>query len=373
MPDLTTTSAAAPALAPAEGGHLFSPFSLRSVELRNRICVSPMCQYSSRDGLATDWHLVHLGARATGGAGLVFTEAAAVEPTGRITPDDLGIWDDGQLPALQRITSFISSQGAVPGVQLAHAGRKASTASPWKGGGAVAPADGGWAEVDGPTDEPFSARYPTPRALDEAGIERVVAAFADATRRALRAGFTVIELHAAHGYLLHEFLSPLVNTRSDAFGGSLENRMRFPLRVVEAVRAAWPDELPLAVRVSATDWAPGGLEIADTVEFARRVRALGAGLIDCSSGGAVSGVTIPVGAGYQTPFAAQVRAEAGIATAAVGMITSPTQADHIVRTGQADLVELARELLRDPSWPLRAARELGHDAPWPVQYERAAH
>ncbi|GAC1344770.1 MAG: NADH:flavin oxidoreductase/NADH oxidase [Candidatus Dormibacteria bacterium] len=372
MPELTVTEPSPPAPAPAEVSHLFSPLRLRSVELRNRVCVSPMCQYSSRDGLADDWHLVHLGARATGGSALVFTEAAAVEASGRISPDDLGIWNDEQLPGLQRITAFVSAQGAVPGVQLAHAGRKASVSSPWKGGVAVPVADGGWAEVDAPTDEPFSARYPQPRALDDAGMERIIAAFTAATQRSLRAGFRVIEIHAAHGYLLHEFLSPLVNTRTDAFGGSRENRMRFPLRVIEAVRAAWPDELPLAVRVSATDWMPGGLEPEDIVVFARHARELGVDVVDCSSGGAVSGATIPVGPGYQTAFAAQVRREAGVATAAVGMITSPSQADHIIRSGQADLVELARELLRDPSWPLRAARELGHAAPWPVQYERAA-
>jgi len=372
MPELTTTERPARTPAPADVSHLFSPFALRSVELRNRIVVSPMCQYSSRDGLADDWHLVHLGARAAGGAALVFTEAAAVEARGRISPDDLGIWTDAQLPGLQRITAFVSAQGAVCGVQLAHAGRKASTASPWKGGGAVPPSAGGWLEVDGPTREPFGPRYPLPHALDEGGMDRVVAAFADATDRALRAGFRVIEIHAAHGYLLHEFLSPLVNTRTDDYGGSREKRMRFPLRVVAAVRAAWPEALPLALRVSATDGAPGGISATDTVEFARRARDLGVDLVDCSSGGAIPRAWIPEGPGYQTGFAAQVRRQIGVATAAVGMITAPAQADHIVRTGQADLVMLARELLRDPSWPLRAARELGHPAAWPVQYQRAA-
>ncbi len=356
--------------------HLFEPLRLRDVTLRNRIGVSPMCQYSSPEagaeaGCATDWHLVHLGARAVGGAGLVLTEAAAVLPEGRISPFDLGLWSDAQVEPLGRALRFVREQGAAAGVQLAHAGRKAAVRRPWEGGGPL-PADdpSAWLPV-GPGGRPFSAGHQAPAPLDAAGIGRVIAAFAAAAARALAAGAEVLEVHAAHGYLLHEFLSPLVNDRDDAWGGSFEARTRLLREVVVAVREVWPARLPLFVRVSASDWAEGGWTIDDTVALARALGPLGVDLIDCSSGGAVPDVVPPVGPGYQVPFAERIRREAGIAAAAVGQLTSPAQADHVVRTGQADLVLLARELLRDPHWPLRAARELGRDVAWPVQYERA--
>ncbi len=352
--------------------HLFSPLTLRSLFLRNRIAVSPMCQYSSVDGFATDWHLVHLGARAVGGAALVLTEAAAVEARGRISPADLGIWDDRHVDPLARVAAFVAAQGAVPGIQLAHAGRKASTAPPWEGGGPVAPEAGGWPVV-GPSPLPFGPGSPVPEALDAAGIAAVVAAFAAAARRALAAGFQVVEVHAAHGYLLHSFLSPLSNHRDDAYGGDLAGRARLLLEVVEAVRAVWPDELPLFVRISATDWAKGGWDNDQSVALARLLAPLGVDLLDCSSGGLVPGVSIPAAAGYQVPFAERIRRETGLATGAVGLITEPAQADAIIRDGRADLVLLARQLLREPSWPLSAAHELGYDdvAPWPKQYQRA--
>ncbi len=352
--------------------HLFSPLTLRSVTLRNRIAVSPMCQYSCTDGLASDWHLVHLGARAVGGAGLVLTEAAAVEARGRISPADLGIWDDRQVAPLARVAAFISDQGAVPGIQLAHAGRKASTAPPWLSGGPVAPAAGGWPVV-GPSALAFAPGSPVPEPLDAAGLAAVVDAFAAAARRALAAGFRVVEIHAAHGYLLHSFLSPLTNRREDAYGGDLEGRARLLLEVTEAVRGVWPEELPLLVRISATDWAEGGWDANQSVALGGLLRPLGVDLVDCSSGGLVPGVSIPTAPGYQVPFAERIRREAGIATGAVGLITAPAQADAVVREGRADLVLLARQLLREPSWPLRAAHELGRDddAPWPKQYQRA--
>lgn len=353
--------------------HLFEPLRLRDVTLRNRIGVSPMCQYSSPgDGRATDWHLVHLGARAVGGAGLVMTEAAAVLPEGRISPHDLGLWDDAHVDALAPALRFVRAQGAAPGVQLAHAGRKAATRRPWEGG-APLPADdpAAWPPV-GPGARPFTPAHQAPRPLDEAGIRRVIDAFRAAAARALAAGAEVVEVHAAHGYLLHEFLTPLVNDRDDGWGGPFANRTRLVREVVAAVREVWPERLPLLVRVSASDWVDaGGWTLDDTVTLARDLRGLGVDLIDCSSGGAVPDVRVPSGPGYQTGFAERVRREAGIATAAVGLITSPAQADHVVRTGQADLVLLARELLRDPHWPLRAARKLGHDVPWPPQYARA--
>ncbi len=351
---------------------LFSPLKLRRVELRNRVGVSPMCQYSSTDGFANDWHFLHLGSRAVGGAGLVITEATSVTADGRISPGDLGIWDDAHVDGLARCVRLVAEHGAVPGIQLAHAGRKASTAVPWVGSGPVEPEDGGWSPVWGPSEIAFGRRSPVPRALDADGIRGVVRAFADGARRALQAGFQVAEIHAAHGYLLHQFLSPLSNGRTDAYGGPFENRIRLTLEVVDAVRAVWPDALPLFVRISATDWADGGWDLEQSVELARVLAARGVDLVDCSSGGAVPGVTIPVGPGYQTRFAAEVRARGGIATAAVGLITDPRQADDIIRRGDADVVLLARELLRDPYWPLRAARALGHAAPWPVQYLRAA-
>ncbi len=349
---------------------LFTPFSLRGITLRNRICVSPMCQYSSEDGFATDWHLVHLGTRAVGGAALVFTEATAVTAQGRISAHDLGIWKDEHVPALERITRFVTNQGAVPGIQLAHAGRKASVAIPWQGGEPVPEAAGGWRTV-GPSPLPFAQNHPAPDELSRSQIPEIVAAFAAAARRALAAGFQVLEIHAAHGYLLHEFLSPLSNRRGDEYGGSLENRMRLVRQAAAAVRAVWPERLPLFARISATDWVEGGWDIEQSVELARALKAEGVDVIDCSSGGNVSKAEIPFGPGYQTAFAERIRREAGIPTGSVGLITSAQQADHVLRTGQADLVILARQLLRDPYWPLRAAAELKAQAPWPNQYLRA--
>jgi 2,4-dienoyl-CoA reductase-like NADH-dependent reductase (Old Yellow Enzyme family) len=349
--------------------HLFDPLPLRSVVLRNRIGVSPMCQYSAVEGRANDWHLVHLGARAAGGAGLVLVEATGVEARGRISPADLGLWEDAQIEPLARIVRFVEGQGAAAGIQLAHAGRKGSAAAPWDGGG---PVEGGkgWATV-APSPIPFTSGWPAPAALDPAGLRTIVGAFEAAARRARAAGFRVVEVHAAHGYLLHQFLSPLSNRREDAYGGSFENRTRLVREVVSAVRGAWPEELPVLVRLSATDWTEGGWDVDQSVELARALRALGVDLVDVSSGGNVATATVPAGPGYQTAFAERIRREAGIATAAVGMITTPEQADHVVRTGQADLVLLARELLRDPHFPLRAARALGREGPWPRQYLRA--
>jgi 2,4-dienoyl-CoA reductase-like NADH-dependent reductase (Old Yellow Enzyme family) len=350
---------------------LFSPLTIRGLTLANRIAVSPMCEYSSIDGFANDWHLVHLGSRAVGGAGLVFTEATAVVPDGRISPQDLGIWKNEHIPMLARIASFIREHGAVAGMQLAHAGRKASTAAPWNGGKPIGVENGGWSPLVAPSAIPFAEGYQTPVALDEAGIRSLVASFTDAARRALDAGVQVIEIHAAHGYLINEFLSPLSNTRTDAYGGSFENRTRFLRQIVEAVRAVWPDHLPLFVRISATEWTEGGWDIEQSVELARAVAPLGVDLIDCSSGGNVPRVRIPLGPGYQVPLAARVRAESGVPTGAVGLITSAPQADEIVRSGKADLVFLAREELRDPYFPLHAARELGAHIAWPKQYLRA--
>ncbi|MEA2687653.1 MAG: hypothetical protein QOD51_260 [Candidatus Eremiobacteraeota bacterium] len=351
---------------------LFSPLSLRGVTLRNRVVVSPMCEYSSTDGFADDWHVVHLGSRAVGGAGLVLTEAIAVTADGRISPEDLGIWKDEHMAVLERIARFVNGQGAEFGTQLAHAGRKASTKRPWDGHGAVSPEAGGWTPL-APTNEPFDPTYPVPEALDEDGIAQIIAAFADGARRTLDVGGTVIEIHAAHGYLAHQFLSPLVNTRTDRWGGSFENRTRFAREVVRAVRGVWPERLPLFVRVSATDWVEGGWDIEQTVELARLLRGDGVDLIDTSSGGAVPVPpgTIPVGPLYQTPFAERIRRDAGIATGAVGMITEPADAEAIVADERADLVVIARELLRDPYWPLFAARALGADVAWPPQYQRA--
>jgi 2,4-dienoyl-CoA reductase-like NADH-dependent reductase (Old Yellow Enzyme family) len=350
---------------------LFDPLTLRGLTLGNRILVSPMCQYSSEDGLPTAWHMVHLGSRAVGGAALVITEATAVTPEGRISPHDLGIWSDAHAEALAPTVWFIRQQGRAAGMQLAHAGRKGSTRRPWEGQGAVDTSNGGWQPV-GPGVEPFAPNYPTPRALDAEGIRAVVAAFQEGAIRAREIGVEVIEIHAAHGYLLHEFLSPLSNQRPDEYGGSFENRTRLCLEVVDAVRTVWPDDLPVFVRVSATDWTPRGWDIEQTVELARRMRAHGVDLVDCSSGGNVSGARIPLGPGYQVPFAERVRRDAGIATGAVGLITTPAQANAIVSEGRADCVLLARELLRDPYWPLHAARALGQAVDWPAQYLRAA-
>ncbi|MFL5539194.1 MAG: NADH:flavin oxidoreductase/NADH oxidase [Longimicrobiaceae bacterium] len=350
---------------------LFSPLTLRSVTLRNRVGVSPMCQYSSVDGLAGDWHVQHLGSRAVGGAGIVITEANAVTADGRISPADLGIWSDAHVEGLARCVRVIEGNGAVAGTQLAHAGRKASTAPPWEGGHALSPEEGGWRPIRAPSAIPFGSRSPVPEALDEEGIRGVVRAFADAARRAREAGFRVIEVHAAHGYLLHEFLSPLANQRTDGYGGSFGNRIRLLLEVVDAVRGAWPDALPLFVRISATDWMDGGWDLEQSVELGRALKGRGVDLVDCSSGGVVPGAKITVGPGYQIPFAAEIRAKAGIATAAVGLITEPGQAEQVVRGGHADLVLLARAVLRDPYWPLHAAKALGAEITWPVQYQRA--
>ncbi len=339
--------------------------------MRNRIGVSPMCEYSSADGFANDWHFVHLGSRAVGGAAMVMTEASAVLAEGRISPQDLGIWKDEHIATLARIFRFIEEHGAAPAMQLAHAGRKASTAAPWNGGGPLQETEQGWRPIFAPSAIPFSPASITPEPLNEAGIARVVQAFGQAAKRALEAGAKIVEIHAAHGYLLHEFLSPLSNTRNDRYGGSFENRTRILREVVQAIRLTWPAEFPLFLRISATDWVDGGWAVEDSVCLARQLLPLGVDLIDCSSGGAVPNVSIPAAAGYQVPFAERVRKEAGIRTAAVGMITAPEQADGIVRSGQADLVFLARELLRDPYWPLRAADELRQDGPWPRQYLRA--
>jgi len=349
---------------------LFAPLALRGLTLRNRIGVSPMCQYSSTDGYANDWHFVHLGAFATGGAGLVISEATAVVPEGRISPADLGIWHDEHVPALRRITDFIHAQGSVAGIQLAHAGRKASTKRPWDGSGAVAPEEGGW-EVVAPSAVAFAPNYPSPRALTREEIGHVVSAFADGARRAVAAGFRVAELHAAHGYLLHQFLSPLSNLRTDEYGGSFENRIRLLCEVTTAVRDVWPDEWPVIVRISATDWADGGWSVDESVQLARQLATLGVDLIDVSSGGLAAHQQITVEPGYQVPFAARVRHEGGVATAAVGLITDAHQAEAIVANGDADLVLLARELLRNPRWPLEAAHALGEPGPWPDQYVRA--
>jgi 2,4-dienoyl-CoA reductase-like NADH-dependent reductase (Old Yellow Enzyme family) len=352
--------------------HLFDPLSIRDLTLANRVVVSPMCEYSSTDGFANDWHFVHLGSRAVGGAGLVLTEATAVLPEGRISPQDLGIWSDKHIEPLARIVRFIHEQGSVAGMQLAHAGRKASTYRPWEGNSAVPESEGGWKKVVAPSALRFADNYPMPQALTDDGIQEIIAAFAAAARRACDAGFRVIEIHGAHGYLIHEFLSPLSNQRDDAYGGSFENRTRFIREIVAAVRSSWPKGAPLFVRISATDWVEGGWDIRQSVELARGLKELGVDLVDCSSGGTVPHADIPVGPGYQTAFAEQIRREAGIMTGAVGMITSPIQAEHIIATGQADAVIIAREFLRDPYWPLRAARELEQSISWPVQYLRAA-
>jgi len=350
---------------------LFSSFQLRSVVFPNRIGVSPMCEYSSVDGFANDWHLVHLGCRAQGGAGLVMTEAAAVTPEGRISINDLGFWKDDHIAKLEQIVQFIHSQGARAGIQLAHAGRKGSMTAPFGGERLLTPEEGRWEPV-APSAIPFSATYATPKALDEAEIAGVVKAFADAAKRADAAGFDFVEIHGAHGYLLHEFVSPLANQRTDDYGGTFHHRIRLPLEVVDAVRAAWPDHLPLFMRISATDWAEGGWTPDESVELARRLREHGVDLVDVSSGGQVPTAKIPVGPGFQVPFAERIRKEAGIATAAVGLITEPAQADEIIARGKADMVFLARQMLRDPYWPLHAAEALGETASWPVQYLRAA-
>ncbi len=366
--------------------HLFAPISFRSVTLPHRIVVSSMCQYSSQDGFASDWHLVHLGSRAVGCAALVMTEASAVTPEGRISPQDLGIWNDAHIDELKRITTFLHQHGSFAGIQLAHAGRKASMARPWDPAGVVPPSEGGWTNVLAPSALPFADNYAPPIALDLSGIQRIKDAFVAAAQRALAAGFDVIEIHAAHGYLLHEFLSPLSNHRTDEYGGSFANRIRLVVEVAGAVRKVWPEHLPLFVRISATDWvedpatgksADGtatnlGWTLEQSIQLSSHLRELGVDLVDVSSGGNLSAVQIPIGPGYQTRFAERIRREAHILTGTVGVITDSAQADHIIRTGQADVVLLAREFLRDPYFPLRAARELKQEITWPMQYTRAA-
>ena len=349
---------------------LFQPLTQRDITFRNRIAVSPMCQYSARDGLPDDWHLIHLGSRAVGGAATVIAEATAVSPEGRISPADTGLWNESQTSAWTRINRFIAEQGAVPAVQLAHAGRKASTDAPWRGGGMVGPELGGWTPV-APSAVAFDERSAVPEALDAAGIEQVIEDFAAATRRALDAGFQMLEIHAAHGYLLHEFLSPLSNLRTDRYGGGFDQRIRLLLEVVDAVRSDWPERLPLWLRISATDWVEGGWDIEQSIALADRVRERGVDLIDVSSGGSVPNAKIPLQPGYQVPFACRIRREAGIATGAVGLLTEPAQVERIVADQEADMVLLARELLRDPYFPRRAAQALGADITPPPQYGRA--
>jgi len=357
--------------------HLFDPLTIKSITLKNRIGVSPMCQYSAEDGHANDWHLVHQGARAVGGAALIITEATGVTAEGRITPGCMGIWKDSQIEPLARITRFLKQHGVVPGIQIAHAGRKASSALPWEGGAHLDKGQGGW-DIVGPTNAPFGGKQmKVPTALDKDGIAAIVAAFKDSANRAKEAGYEWLEIHGAHGYLLHSFLSPLTNTRNDEYGGSLKNRSRMLLEIVSAVQTVWPDNLPLSVRLSATDWVEGGWTGNDSVELAKMLKDAGVNLVDCSSGGLRAedaGVySKSAGAGYQVPLAEQVKREAGVLTAAVGMITEPMQADQIIRNGQADMVYLAREMLRNPYWPIEAARDVHKkDAvKLPVQYERA--
>jgi 2,4-dienoyl-CoA reductase-like NADH-dependent reductase (Old Yellow Enzyme family) len=350
---------------------LFDPLPIRGITLPNRIAVSPMCEYSSRDGFANDWHLVHLGSRAVGGAGLVFTEATAVTPEGRISPEDLGIWSDAHVEFLARIVRFLKSQGTVPGMQLAHAGRKGSTYSPWLGNGAISPQDGGWVPA-APSAVAYSETYPMPRALSKEEIRGVVDAFAQAAHRAMEAGFRTIEIHAAHGYLLHEFFSPLSNLRRDEYGGTFENRTRIAREVVTAIRKQMPEHLPLFIRISATDWKEGGWDVDESVELAKQLKPLGVDMVDCSSAGLAHDQKIVAGPGFQVPFAERIRRDAGIMTSAVGLIETKEQVAEILAKGQADLVFMAREFLRDPYWPLRAARELKQPMSWPAQYLRAA-
>lgn len=351
---------------------LFSPLQIGAVTLKNRIVVSPMCEYSSENGFANDWHLVHLGSRAVGGAGLILTEAAAVSAEGRISPQDLGIWDDAHITRLKNITSFIKAQGAVAGIQLAHAGRKSSTSRPWEGNKLVLPENGGWTDIYAPSAVPFSEHYGMPIALTTAGIIKLVKDFKAAAKRSLEAGFEVVEIHAAHGYLIHEFLSPLSNFRTDEYGGSFENRTRFLLEIVHAVKEVWPADLTLFVRISATDWADGGWNLEESTQLSQLLKTAGVHLIDCSSGGLSVHQKIPVGPLYQTPFASHIRKEAGIPTGAVGLITTAEEGESIIAEGKADLVLMARELLRDPYFPLHAAQTLKDESvKWPLQYERA--
>ena len=352
---------------------LFDKLKIRDITFRNRIVVSPMCQYSSEDGFAADWHLVHLGSRAVGGAGLIITEATAVEARGRISPHDLGIWQDDHIPMLQRITAFIEAQGALAGMQLAHSGRKGSTYRPWEGDSLADEHHGGWKPVVAPSAIPFSPNHAVPKALTVPQIAETVNSFAKAAQRALDAGFKVIEIHAAHGYLIHEFLSPVANKRSDDYGGPFKNRIRMALEIVRAVRRVWPERYPVFVRISATDWLePEGWDLEQSLELARILKTEGVDLIDCSSGNIVPDAKIPAGPGYQVVFAERIRKETGIMTGALGLIVSPQQAETIIRTGQADVVVIARQFLRDPYWPLHAAAELKEQIGWPVQYNRAS-
>jgi len=347
---------------------LLSPLTIRGVSFRNRIAMSPMCEYSAQDGFANDWHLVHLGSRAAGGAALIMVEATAVTAEGRISPGDLGIWKDEHIEPLARIAKFVHSQGAVAGIQLAHAGRKASCDLAWKGGASLKSSEqGGWPVV-GPSPVPFDEADPVPIPLDEAGIDGVIDAFEAGARRALKAGFKVLEIHAAHGYLLHEFLSPISNHRNDRYGGSLENRMRLLVQVAERLRRLMPGEVPLFVRISATDWVAGGWDIEQSVELARQLKGVGVDLIDVSSGGTVPYARIPVAKGYQVPFARRIREEVDIRTGAVGLITEPHDADEIITGGCANLVFIAREMLREPYWALKAQQALGEEPAWPIQY-----
>jgi 2,4-dienoyl-CoA reductase-like NADH-dependent reductase (Old Yellow Enzyme family) len=349
---------------------LFSPLQVRGVTLKNRIAMSPMCQYSCIDGIVSDWHLVHLGTRAMGGAALILTEATAGAPEGRISPDDAGLWNDVQEEAFKRINSFISSVNAVPGIQLAHAGRKASTYAPGKGNGEVKPEKGGWQTL-APSAIKFSETFSLPKEMTENDIQLGINQFRDAAKRSVRAGFRLIEIHAAHGYLLHEFLSPLSNKRNDTYGGNFQNRIRFPLEVLSAIRNVVPDSFPIMVRISSTDWVEGGWNIEQSMDFAHKLKDAGADIIDASSGGNISQASIPAGPGYQVSFAEKIKRAAGIMTGAVGFITSPEQAEQIIATGQADIILLARELLRNPYWPFAAAARLKADIDWPKQYIRA--
>lgn len=349
---------------------LFTPLTIKSVTLKNRIVVSPMCQYSSVDGFANDWHLVHLGSRAVGGASLLIAEATSISPEGRISPEDLGIWKDEHIEKLKQITTFIKGQGAVPGVQLAHAGRKASTYPAWKGRGQVPENEGGWQPLSA-SDIPFHHSEKAPLALDADGIQKVISDFGKAAKRALDAGFKVIELHAAHGYLIHQFFSPLSNVRTDAYGGSFENRVRILIEIIDEVQKVWPTELPLFVRISATDWAENGWDEDQSVQLVKILQTKGVDLIDVSSGGLASHQKITVGPSYQVPFSAKIRKETGALTGAVGLITEAKQSEEILQNGEADLIIMARELLRDPYFPLHAAHALGEDITWPIQYDRA--
>jgi 2,4-dienoyl-CoA reductase-like NADH-dependent reductase (Old Yellow Enzyme family) len=347
--------------------NLLSPLTIRGVTLRNRIGVSPMCQYCAVDGMVDDWHLVHLGSRAAGGAGLIFVEATAVTAQGRITPGDSGIWDDRHIEPMARIASFVHRMGAVAGIQLAHAGRKGSCQPPWHGGARMKTEEGGW-DIVAPSAIPFVDGDPPPHALDDAGIREIVAAFVAAARRAMQAGFRILEIHSAHGYLLHSFLSPLANHRTDRYGGSLENRMRLVLEVAAALRAVMPDDMPLFTRISSTDWVDGGWDLEQSIVLAHALKAVGVDLVDASSGGAVPGAKIPVAPNYQVPFAAAIRKATGMLTGAVGMITQPDQANQIITSGDADIVFLAKEMLREPYWALKAQQSLGGEQAWPLQY-----